>query len=409
MQKGDELMQKKIKVNEIEEFIQIAFLSYNSSYSDFFSEYDDEKDELFELPMSIDGQLIPSVIGQVALILGVDAKDILSMNGKKVFRWKKKYPYFELKEDFDFEYGQSFLSGSAKKENLEKAIFSDNGFVPDNTPFYNADRVFIDLNNLIDKIDEKQPGFRHKEAKLSFVEMQTETLFEFDKLEDMMSSYFEAFDNMTALFFKAWDTELSHDEIQEYNFLVSFLGIRDKCWKLTVPLHYEILKKFIPIYKKEGYKDIFDYIKIGTNKIPQFWKCGNFAEYPNYVNRMIKIYPNMKREMRKIIMKTKNVRCAYLWSDEEKPYYNPEYEAHFLEILWQDFGDHCASHYHFLFIPKSKQELGTASKYIEQYSQMTKSEKLGGLTIPSEISVHELIHRMGERISVIHDFENGSK
>lgn len=83
-------------------------------------------------------------------------------------------------------------------------------------------------------------------------------------------------DLWNTLFLKAWNEELSQAEILEYNFLVSVLGISDRFYAYNKFLYYPMLRKFIPLYKEEGYTSSFSVARVGKPYLLPVWKCADF-------------------------------------------------------------------------------------------------------------------------------------
>ncbi len=370
---------------QIAQFIKKAFTLYDLSYANFFNEYDEEENKEFELPMIINGKLVMPIIERTAMCLGVPLESLLTMDDNTICQRYNQYPYFKWIKDFYHSYHESYFNEPAN-EYLCRIIFNTDEQEQRKTTFDYND-VKKRLFDLIDKYSIDFPDLKHEGKTLSYLEIKTETLFQYEHFKDLITSYLDMFDQFKALFFKTWDIELTSSEIMDYNFLVSCLGIRDTAY-IRIPLYYDILKSFIPIYKKEAYKDIFSFIKVRT--APPLWKCANIADYPDIAKQFVLIYPDVKSKLRQSVINAKNYRCAYLWSDEKKPDYDPEYELYILGML-HDFNDNESGNvYHYLYVPKTNSELGETNEKIKKLSILSGSEALGGLHIPQRKSIEHL-------------------
>ena len=194
---------------------------------------------------------------------------------------------------------------------------------------------------------------------------------------------------------------MSTEEIYEYNFLVSVLGLQDALFhkqhnpKDTIEsiagqkdyLHYNLLKNLIPVYKQEGVCDFYAIVKIHENHLFEPWKCTEFCNDRKLVQRYVDVFPEAKSEMRKFSMAVGHILCEYSWSDEINDANDKwRYKA---------------------YVPKTIDELDGDAVSIDLIKTLSGPPKLGGVTTARRLSVadessEEQYTRMMARIVAAH-------
>lgn len=124
-------------------------------------------------------------------------------------------------------------------------------------------------------------------------------------------------------------------------------------------LYYDLLKKFAPVYKKEGFDDFFSFVKIKNEHIFEPWKCTEFCQNKGLVQDYVDMFPMAKQEMRRFSQAVSNFLCLYSWSDEPQNKNKPQYYK--------------------AYVPKSIAELNGDEYAIEAIRTLSGPVKLGGV------------------------------
>ena len=382
---------------EVFEFIKESFQEYGIPYNDFF---DDDLEEEDNEP----GFLNMPMVAEAAKILGVETDDLLNLNEDAVYRWFDKYPFLIYKPAFDEAYRKSFHDDRYKTLRLMEVLF-DRTYVPNVPTRSDYDDIIHRLWAFLKETDKSIPGTYHKGAKIQKLLITTQNFCHFDHTREMVFSYIDMFHRAKALFFKAWNEELSREEIHEYNFLVAAVGLKDDmCFQDY--LFYDLLKKYIPVYRKEGYKEFLSYVRISRDRKLCPWRSAEFVADPELVQEYVNICPSAKKEMRKFAMQVGQFACSFEWSDA-KPLISSEEELQELNDIGDILGDEPVTmddinkELTFVYIPKTKEELAGDDVFAEKLRVLSGSASLGGVRVPEmeyEKSHLLCIQRMASRV-----------
>lgn len=357
--------------NRVEKFIQETFNLYLLDYQEFFQFMDSKTGEICKMPLVNNGKLEMSLVSRAATILGISVDSLAEMDEVETWKWWNKYDYFDLREAFDRVEAFSYIHEHDDVRRLDVAIWGGASAEIKPTRYDEAD-VFHRLIEELKEYDKFLPGSYHKDANIKG-RMYVVNFFHYEDIDRLVRSYLAMVDRVKALFFKAWGGELCFEEINEYNFLVSVLGIQDIVFhkanhlKDTIEgvaeqqdyLYYDLLKKFAPVYKKEGFDDFFSFVKIKNEHIFEPWKCTEFCQNKGLVQDYVDMFPMAKQEMRRFSQAVSNFLCLYSWSDEPQNKNKPQY--------------------HKAYVPKSIAELNGDEYAIEAIRTLSGPVKLGGV------------------------------
>lgn len=264
--------------------------------------------------------------------LGITQDELLACDERAARRWQEKYPFFRLYNRFDA--CQTIANNHAKPEELFLfAVFDDEAFTPPKK--FNGKSIYDRAMTILKDTDQYLPGSYHHGEKAVDFQFATTLFFTFPKINVMLSSFCDMVDRVKELFFRAWDEDLSTDEIREYDFLANFLQLKDRSFARTIC--YVNLKKLVPIYREEGYRPVNeDFSSLITLKFCKGftpWACKEFSEYPELAQRYATIYPEAKAKMFDFGKSVKYFACSFRWSDEPEPrtFASEEEEADWLE------------------------------------------------------------------------------
>lgn len=375
---------------EVETFVHQCFDMYGLDFKSFFSDFvgEEEEDEngiptegeLVALPIAVGTEIDMELLAASALALGISVDALLNMDPQAVRVWREKYPYFELRHQFESAREHSLNFTITQEEMLRWAIFGGEELPGEYKRYHNC-RIKERLLDLLKSYDSVMPGCYHKNADIAKLTVRTNNFTRFEKIKDLTESYLSMVDRAKELFYKLWDKELSEQEICEYNFLVSVLGMRDIAYGKQ-PIYYDTARKFVPVYKQEEFKEYSSYIVYRRADMPALWACKEFYDYPELIERVIREFPKVKAEIGKMAMWSQNYVCSFVWTDEPCPTVEVGYEEYLLGVL-REFGDEEPSQYHHVYVPKSEEEIGDDAKYIDNCKRLAAPTSKGGLKLPA--------------------------
>ena len=221
--------------------------------------------------------------------------------------------------------------------------------------------------------DAVVPGTFHPNGEITQFKHYEDYFIDFPQYPKMMESFFQIYDRLSDLFFKALKTDLSQEEINEYNLFASFFLATDWTSSSFRPLFYDSLCKYRDLYVSEGYHDLDSYLKIRCS-VTDFepWRCRQFAEHKDFAQRYQDIYSTTKSSISALCMNIKYIFCCFKWSD-----------APFIDDEDDDIPDEfrLGKHQEWtrLYIPKTKEELGSDGKSVALLRKMASPESKGGL------------------------------
>ena len=361
---------------KVESFIRSVFEVYGLGYGDYFSTYtaDDEK---VELPMVMDGELDMTMVYRAAEILGEDVEDLLSMNSKKAAKWQTRFPYIDYKRSFEYSCSRSYYGTNYDTLRLMEAIWDVE--YPCKPTRYDYKAVTERMLALLKEYDEVAPGTYHEGANIKHLNIHTATFCHFAELEQMMASFFEMVERARVLFFKALEQDLSTEEINEYNIIVSVLGIQDRCIPQKGELHYNMLSKLAPVYKNEQQADFFDYVILNPAKDVAPWRCAEFIQNRDIVQAYANVAPRAKKAMREFAFLATQFHCSFAWSDT-------------------DAGLESSS----IYVPKKADEIGGDAVYADILNQLIGPAARGGITVSARLRENPLdVQKMMSRINAL--------
>lgn len=375
------------RVKEIDAFVHRSFDMYGLDFKQFFSELvDEEEDEdgipvgghLEELSLVVGENIDMDLLTQAATALGVSTEALMQMDRDAVRCWYQKYPYFELRREFEAARQHSLNFASSPEEMMIDAIFNEN-YRPENHRRYRGN-VKKRLVELLKSYNSVMPGCYHESSEITRLTIQTDNFTHFEQIAELAEGYLSMVERARELFYRLWDEELPEDEANEYNFLVSVLGMRDAGYTPSKPIYYETARKFAPIYKQEGYTDYSSYIMYRGADFPAFYTCKEFYDNPDLVERMVQEFPDMKAEIGRMAVIAKNFHCSFVWSDEPEPPIDAPFDEYLVGVL-HSFGDDVPSWYHRVYVPKTEDELYGDEKYIAICECLSAPASQGGIKI----------------------------
>jgi len=376
------------QAEKIEQHIREWMEAYGLSYHEFFADFEDN-DELIEEYPAHDHELSVEFLEQAGKVLGVNQNELLALDDRAAGRWYKKYPYFFHQTGFEDAYKKTFYGERYDAVRLQEVLFKTN--LEDRYPLrFDCHDIKKRLISMLNEYDKIIPGTYHKSGKIIHLQVNTGNFCYYDGVEEMVNSFIEMVERAKTLFFRAWDAELSEDEINEYNFLVSSVGITDYALGSSHYLYYDHVRRCKDLFKDEGYKDFYSYAKFSRKKCFYPWRCAEFVSNRELVQAFVNIYPHTKAEMRDFAMKASNFECIIIWSDAKPIQLLSDEEASVdsiqrkLDILHMGLPryDGQIKEPTIIYVPKTTEEFGDGEKYAKMLIELSSPSKLGGLHLP---------------------------
>lgn len=394
------------KSKMVEQFIRDSMEMYSIGYSEFFSEYSIEEDELLELPIAIGDSLNMELVEKAAIVLGTSPEALIQLDGEEIRKWYKKYFFFEHRTAFELAYADTYLSDNVKAMRLMNVLF-DTTFSQKQVLRFDYENVRSRLVKLLKEIDGIVPGTFHENAKITNLKIDTKNFCHYPKVNEMIESYLSMYERVKDLFFEAINRDLVRDEIQEYNFIVSVLGISDMVCATRGYLFYDMLLKYRDIYRQEGYSEFSDYITLNRNKSFKPWRCAEFVENEKLVQKYTAIMPEAKGMMREFAQKTSKFECEFIWSDAHPVCLPPDEETE-LDNFLKSIGEPSVPieerepEHTTVYVKKNADELNGNEKYSEILKRLSGTAKEGGITLPADKKTLRFnMERMKSRIGVV--------
>lgn len=357
----------------ISEFVKYVFSKYSLCYPVYFPDYD-ENDELIPAPVFENEIVTTEKLHYLSKILGMSIEDISEANKEVALKIYNKYSFFALLQKYEehkhmakFEMISENIS--IEDQRLLYRFFGDEGLKKK----YSDEDLIARLTDQLKEYDKILPGTYHPNGEITSFRHEECTLIDFPECEKLLISFFEVYDRLNSLFFKALKKDLLQEEIYEYNLFVSYFRANEWASSSTM-LYYDILCKYRQIYIDEGYTMLDSYLKINnfaTNFEP--WLCKQFAYNKELAQRYQDIYPNTKESIKDLCMNIKNIMCSFKWSDD------PFIEDDDDDFVPEKFRLGKYQEWTRIYIPKTELEIGSDVESAVLMSELASPTSKGGL------------------------------
>ena len=383
---------------KIEEFIKECFADFGLNLAEYFF-YDFDDGEWTEMQWADEsGKLHPKIVPFAGEILGISEKDIYNCNEEAILTWLKKYPYFQYLNPFAAAYERTYFNGNAyDKRRLYEVLFDEKIETPCPTRFDYRDIKNRLINQLKD-LNESIPGTYHERAQITKLQISTDNFCHFSEITEMVNSFISMIEKAISLFLKAVKEDLNDEEIHEYNFLVSVLGLRDRYFAKGY-LYYSGLIKARELYaplNEDNFRNSIIF-KRGMNFKP--WRCAEFIDDKELVKRYLTAMPEAKGPMREFAISATQFECLFIRSDAQPIQFSPEEEA---EMAYTDemLGEEPipleerAKEPIIMYVPKTDEELAGDDAAAKKLVSYCRPLRLGGLEskMPVVSSTESIAH-----------------
>lgn len=382
-----------IKAQKVERYIKECFDELSINYKEYFY-YDYEDNGNYEDIYWIDesGNINMDAVAHASKILGISVADILSTNEGALLKWLKKYRYFWDIKPFYMAYKKSLCDDSFDTCRLMEVVFDIEDEVNYNSCFNYEDitkRLIMQLRD----IDKLLPGTFHHGAQIMNLHIETSRFCRFDNIKEMTESYICMVNTVTNLFLKAIQSELTENEVQEYNLLVSALGLRDPYYTKGY-LYYDGLVKAKDTYRTVTSENFNEFVIMKHWKNFQPWRCANFINDRELVERYLSVVPQAKAEMSKYAMSISHFVCDFVWSDAKAMVDSPEIEA-LCDSIYEIVGEapvpikERPKEHTTLYVKKTVEELFGDDVTAKKITEYCRPEKLGGIPVKAFLSMSD--------------------
>ena len=398
------------KIDKITDYVSDLFDRYCMHSFGFFSDYDEDTDSTVEVPLFRTGMVDDETLEKISIHFGLTKEEIKNTDANAAERYWNKYPFFSLYHQYRhlWAWNQQYKDPEpTATERLMNAIFGDNKGI--------SVRVRYDLASVKERLieqlkeyDKLIPGTYHEDAEITDLKIATQTIFSFPQCPEMVRSFVEMVNRLKELFFKAIEQDLCGDEVNELNFLATWLIAKDRVDIGTV-VTYDNILRFREIYRKENLDNFYDYVVI---KAPFFdccpWRCQEFFDDVSLVQEYVDVFPLAKSKMREFGMELTKFSCEFVWSDATPITYSDEEEQ---ELL--DFDDICglehippekrAKERTHIYVDKNRSEIYGWGSYIKTlkkaYGPVSKGGVVAPMRIPFTLYEENALDRVNARIA----------
>ncbi len=201
------------KAEKITKYLKGIFEMYSLNYGEYFG-YFDAEEGFFEIPLGKGSKVNMDMIAIASQALGISTADILAMDEKAAGKWYRKYPYFFHLTGFNHAYKRTFYSKEADALFLMDAIFGSNVPKPSKYDFQDIEKR---LEKALTEIDAELLGVDDPHTPIELLEITTANICRYDGITEMLESFCKMIERAKELFFKAWNEDLTEEEIHEYS------------------------------------------------------------------------------------------------------------------------------------------------------------------------------------------------
>ena len=375
------------KVTQVANFVEEIFDLYHLNKYGFFIDSDEDTWEYYDIPLFPNGEIDDDTLSRVSIKLGLTPDEILSLDEDVKYKYWDMFPFFQLYDSFleTWAWNSRYKEKVITEEAFLKAVFTEDTSGLLASERYDYPAVAKRMVEQLKEMDEYLPGTFHPNAKITNLEIDTEVLFSFPEITEMIRLYLAMVEQVKWSFFKALKTPLTAEEAHEYNFLVNALHITDSIMP-SVFLTYDNVCTYKQAYIEEGFDDFLAYAKVksfvgagmlhpGVNP----WRCKEFFDDIELVQELMYIFPEMKELMRRFAITVKNFHCRFVWSDANPITFSEEEEEEDKLLGCYVPLEERAKESTTIYVSKTKAELYDWDSYIDKINTAIAPPSQGGL------------------------------
>lgn len=378
---------------QITHFVIETMNLYNIDWEVFFPEAEDK-------PTSrriFSGKEIDEeTLTKLSSIIGLTRDEILNCDKKAAKRMYQKYKYFDLREGYEIaEHIAQYAPGQAEAI-LVNAIFNLDDSPSRLVPKITTSKKEIEKRLIAYLKDKAQyfPKEYHDGQEIKNLSASYELMFDYLELKELLVSFIEMVEKAKELFFKALRNEISSDEINEYNFLVTVLHLKDAI--IRKPMYYQMIELLRSVLINENYESFYDYVTVEKYVDFEPWRCKQFVEDKELAEKYFDVFPTSRRRMFDFGMRVNNFACTFNWSDEvnsddssDESEFVELTEEELLDLAMEDFDepltddwiDEIELPYHLVYLPMTDAELGLDITAVKKLKEFCSASGKGGIKI----------------------------
>ena len=366
------------QVKDIEAYVKKALATFSISGNGYFYTIDSKTGKRIPQDLFFCGMITDSVLERLSVDLGISKQDILDMNEEPLKAYYTRYPFFRLYRNYisEWERQREFSDDLSAEEHLIAAIFGEKSQLKIEKR-YDYEDVRKRLVNLLKEMDKVMPGTYHEGATINDLTIETECMISYPQITELTSSFLQMLDDVKNLFFKGIREELTEDEVHLFNFLCSVLVIKDIAAP-SVYMNYSNLKKYSSVYEKEGFSDFFSYVRVRMFVDTEPWRCKEFFDDEELVQRFVDCFPYVKMKLHDFYMEAAKFSCRFHWSDAKQVEIEEDDEICY-DALDMDINDRPLE-WTRIYIQKTDEEMFDWAPHIRRLKKASLPEKKGGLS-----------------------------
>lgn len=399
-------------VQKISEFVEQIFDRYDLDKCDFFYYLDDYSMNHIPRPLFPTGQIDDETLCRISIRTGLTKDEIINMDRQAAVKYWNKYPFFPLYDQYlsAWSWHQNFVGNQPTAEELLiRAIFSDDGCNFNDKRRYAPQDLRKRLIETIKEIDRVVPGTYHKGAEITHLRISTQIFFSFPKCADMLRSFVDMVNRTEELFFAAIHRDLNDEEINELNFLATWLAAIDIVSGKKIC--YELIRAYRNIYIEENSQDFFFYVKIRSFIHSNPWRCQEFFDDMDLVKDFLYIFPEAKAKMRKFAHEVTRFSCCFVWSDAKPIRFSDEDEEMMAQMDamcgWEPLTDsNRAKEPTYIYINKRPDEMQGWDVFAKRLKKAAGPTSKGGIAVPyrKPQRLPEIVDRITQRMEALSSY-----
>ncbi len=355
------------KKSDVTFFIENVFETYGINMRSFFFTYgNNEKIELFE-KRTIDKE----TLSDLSEFLGLTEQEILNTDLSAALKYLNKFKFLSCYN----KYKTALLLKSRYKEDVSDAelfirrIFGTEDRLEKKIDFDDMKRR---IKTHLKEVDKKIPGTYHKNAVIENLKIRNNVSFSFPECPQMIQGLFDIIDHFEKLFFAALNENLTEEEINEYNFLVTALKVTDCFFSDNIP-YYRNVCKLREYFLAKNYPSIFSYVKFDIIRNFTPWMCYEFFDDMELVKKYVYCFSDSKKSIRNFYLGSSKFCCMFHWSDDE-----PILVSYDDELPVGSIEPYTIEKTTTVYIPKNKDEAEQNTEYLNNLRKVSSSVAKGG-------------------------------
>lgn len=359
----------------------------------FINENDEKKEvDFWDLDEDFLATEYPDIAKVAAFFFGVSEQEVISQNEHITDRFledKETSDFFTTAWDikdrtrgryFKGQVGRNLGGVLTERMSLDEAtsIGFENRYDYHSVP----ERLYKTLKEKGNSV----PGLFHPGQKILDLKIYTEHFISCE-CSDFLEAFFHIAEKLEKLFHKAVNSGLTERERQEYDFYVLALNVKMAIIGSKHAFYRNILV-FRDFYKEHVYTDLASYLRFDFwhEDFYQPWRCIEFTDCGNLVQRFFDYVPEAKKAMRQFAMEVGYFKCTYTWSDSPHFSGTPEEEAEEKALM-----ELCGMEYvppeqrrrvpETFYLEKTAAELEDDYKYAKVLSALASPSHQGGVRV----------------------------